>query len=244
MIKWTLQKIVGNKNQREIKRLGPVISRINELEETYNRESEEQLRARVDGWKKHLHRYLPLEVPSTRELQNMEASELQAAADQLNVRLDALRDEFSSLPKASASTESIEEGKAAFRAVEESSFQSARSKYLNQIMPEAFAAVKNAARRLSGQDIEVSDQILKWEMVHFDVQLIGGIALHRGMIAEMQTGEGKTLVATLPVFLNSLTGLGVHVVTVNDYLARRDSDWMGAVFKYLGQSVGLSLIHI
>ena len=106
MIKWTLQKIVGNKNQREIKRLGPVISRINELEETYNRESEEQLRARVDGWKKHLHRYLPLEVPSTRELQNMEASELQAAADQLNVRLDALRDEFSSLPKASASTES------------------------------------------------------------------------------------------------------------------------------------------
>ena len=238
MIKWTLQKIVGNKNQREIKRLGPVISRINELEETYNRESEEQLRARVDGWKKHLHRYLPLEVPSTRELQNMEASELQAAADQLNVRLDALRDEFSSLPKASASTESIEEGKAAFREVEETSFQSARAKYLNQIMPEAFAAVKNAARRLSGQDIEVSDQILKWEMVHFDVQLIGGIALHRGMIAEMQTGEGKTLVATLPVFLNSLTGLGVHVVTVNDYLARRDSDWMGAVFKYLGQSVG------
>jgi preprotein translocase subunit SecA len=75
-------------------------------------------------------------------------------------------------------------------------------------------------------------------MVHFDVQLIGGIALHRGMIAEMQTGEGKTLVATLPVYLNALTGLGVHVVTVNDYLARRDSEWMGALFKFLGLTVG------
>ena len=85
--------------------------------------------------------------------------------------------------------------------------------------------------RLCGQTIDVCDQPVQWEMVHFDVQLIGGIALHRGMIAEMQTGEGKTLVATLPVFLNGLTGMGVHVVTVNDYLARRDSEWMGAVFK-------------
>ena len=79
---------------------------------------------------------------------------------------------------------------------------------------------------------------MEWEMVHFDVQLIGGIALHRGMIAEMQTGEGKTLVATLPVFLNALTGKGVHVFTVNDYLARRDSEWMGSVFKFLGLTVG------
>ena len=75
-------------------------------------------------------------------------------------------------------------------------------------------------------------------MVHFDVQLIGGIALHRGMIAEMQTGEGKTLVATLPVYLNALTGLGVHVVTVNDYLARRDSEWMGSLYRFLGLTVG------
>ncbi len=75
-------------------------------------------------------------------------------------------------------------------------------------------------------------------MIHFDVQLIGGVALHRGMIAEMQTGEGKTLVATLPVFLNALTGLGVHVVTVNDYLAKRDAEWMGALFRSLGLTVG------
>ena len=86
------------------------------------------------------------------------------------------------------------------------------AKHLERILPEAFAVVKNGARRMCGTTIEVSDQSLTWEMVHFDVQLIGGTALHRGMIAEMQTGEGKTLVATLPVYLNALTGLGVHII--------------------------------
>ena len=238
MIKWTLQKIVGSKNQREVKRLGPVVARINKLEEAYQRESEDQLRQRVNDWQEHLHRYLPLTAPTTRELEQMNADELQSTAELINAKLDTLHTEFPSLTKASANTESIEEAKSAFRELEETSFQAARAKYLNQIMPEAFAAVKNAARRLSGQEIQVCDQTMKWEMVHFDVQLIGGIALHRGIIAEMQTGEGKTLVATLPVFLNALTGLGVHVVTVNDYLARRDSEWMGAVFKYLGLTVG------
>ena len=95
--------------------------------------------------------------------------------------------------------------------------------------------VKNAARRLSErqQTFIVRDHPMKWEMVHFDVQLIGGIVLAHGRIAEMATGEGKTLVATLPVYLNALTGRGVHVVTVNDYLARRDGEWMGAVYKFL-----------
>ena len=78
---------------------------------------------------------------------------------------------------------------------------------------------------------------VKWEMVHYDVQLIGGVALHRGSVAEMQTGEGKTLVATLPGFLNALTGRGVHVVTVNDYLARRDAEWMGPIYEFHGLSV-------
>ena len=91
---------------------------------------------------------------------------------------------------------------------------------------------------MSGTEIIVSDHAMEWQMVHFDVQLVGGTALHRGMIAEMQTGEGKTLVATLPVYLNALTGLGVHVITVNDYLAKRDSDWMGSLFRFLGLSVG------
>ena len=131
MLKWTLQKIVGSKNQREVKRLGPVVARINEIEEAYQRESEEQLRERVDGWKKHLHRYLPLEVATIRELERMEPEGLQATADALNARLDPLRDEFSSLPKVSANADSIEAAKSAFREIEESSFQAARAKYLD-----------------------------------------------------------------------------------------------------------------
>ena len=113
-----------------------------------------------------------------------------------------------------------------------------RQAAMDEIMPEAFAVVKNAARRMMGNPFTVCDQPMKWDMIHFDVQLIGGVALHRGMIAEMATGEGKTLVATLPVYLNALTGRGVHLVTVNDYLARRDSEWMGELYRFLGLTVG------
>ena len=97
---------------------------------------------------------------------------------------------------------------------------------LDEILPEAFAVVREAGKRVLG-------------MRHFDVQLLGGIILHKGQIAEMKTGEGKTLVATLPAYLNGLTGKGVHVVTVNDYLARRDAEWMGQIHRFLGLSVGL-----
>ena len=96
---------------------------------------------------------------------------------------------------------------------------------LDDLLPEAFASVREAAKRTLGQR-------------HFDSQLMGGIILHQGKIAEMKTGEGKTLVATLPVYLNALSGLGVHLVTVNDYLARRDTQWMGPVYKMLGLSIG------
>src|SRR5258708_25822601 len=109
---------------------------------------------------------------------------------------------------------------------------------LDSILPEAFAAVKNAARRLVGREVTVCDHQLKWDMVHFDVQLIGGICLHEGRIAEMATGEGKTLVATLPLYLNALTGKNAQLVTVKDYLARRDSEWMGHLYNFLGLSVG------
>jgi preprotein translocase subunit SecA len=109
---------------------------------------------------------------------------------------------------------------------------------LDQLLPEAFAAVKNAARRLSGRTIVVCDHELTWDMVHFDTQLIGGMALHQGKIAEMATGEGKTLVATLPLYLNALTLRNTQLVTVNDYLARRDSEWMGYLYNFLGLSVG------
>jgi len=109
---------------------------------------------------------------------------------------------------------------------------------LDQILPEAFATVKNAARRLLGRSATVCEHELVWDMVHFDVQLIGGIALHEGRISEMATGEGKTLVATLPLYLNCLGGRNTQLVTVNDYLARRDSEWMGQLYSFLGVSVG------
>src|SRR3982751_77601 len=105
----------------------------------------------------------------------------------------------------------------------------ANGEKLDNLIPEAFATVREAAIRTLGQR-------------HYDVQLIGGIALHRGEIAEMKTGEGKTLVATLAVYLNALEGKGVHVVTVNDYLARRDAEWMGQIYRFLGMSVGC-IVH-
>ena len=113
----------------------------------------------------------------------------------------------------------------------------AKGETLDQLLPEAFAVVKNAARRLCGKKITVCGHELEWQMVHYDVQLIGGIALHQNKIAEMATGEGKTLVATLPLYLNALTGKGCHLVTVNEYLARRDSEWMGYLYNFLGLSV-------
>ena len=173
-----IKKIFGSKNDRDVKKLGPLVKRINEHEAALQSLSEEDLRQKTAQWKA--------------ELSQIQEPEALAAR-------------------------------------------------LNDILPEAFAVVKNACRRLCGTEIIVREHPLKWEMVPFDVQLIGGVALHQGKIAEMATGEGKTLVATLPVYLNALTGRGVHVVTVNDYLAARDSEWMGAVYRFLGLTVGCIL---
>ncbi len=109
---------------------------------------------------------------------------------------------------------------------------------LDDLLPEAFATVKNAARRLVGTTALVCGREQQWDMVHYDVQLVGGMALHQGRIAEMATGEGKTLVSTLPIYLNALASRNVQLVTVNEYLAQRDSEWMGHLFKYLGLTVG------
>ena len=114
----------------------------------------------------------------------------------------------------------------------------AKGESLDELLPEAFAVVKNACRRLVGTTCEVCGHTLTWDMVPFDVQLMGGIVLHQGKIAEMQTGEGKTLVATAPLYLNALSGKNVQLVTVNDYLALRDSQWMGHLYKWLGLTVG------
>ena len=175
MINWILKKIVGSKNQRDIKRMRPTVDRINELEKEYQGLSDDALRAKTAAWKERL---APIEDP-----------------DEL-------------------------------------------ARILDEILPEAFAVVKNGARRLVGRMSNVCDHLVEWNMVHFDVQLIGGMVLHKGKIAEMATGEGKTLVATLPLYLHALTGRGAHLVTVNDYLARRDSEWMGELFRFVGLTVG------
>ena len=114
-------------------------------------------------------------------------------------------------------------------------------KKLEAILPEAFAMVKETCRRMCGSSWSVVGRDLSWEMIPYDVQIIGGIILHRGNVAEMKTGEGKTLVAAFPIYLNALTGRGVHLITVNDYLAQRDAEWMGEVYKRLGLSVGYIL---
>ncbi|NQX01474.1 preprotein translocase subunit SecA, partial [bacterium] len=238
MIQWLFPKIIGGKNEREVNRIRPTVARINEIEEALRREPAEKLLQLTAAWQNHLARYHALGAPPTPLIERMDEADLRAAAAAIEGRLSVLRGEFSSLPKTVAATVvSIEAAKTAFHEIE-SRFGAARAKYLEKILPEAYAVVKNAARRLGGSEVNLGGQVLKWEMVHFDVQLIGGIAIHRGMIAEMQTGEGKTLVATLPVYLNALAGLGVHVVTVNDYLAQRDSEWMGVLFRHLGLSVG------
>ncbi len=114
----------------------------------------------------------------------------------------------------------------------------ARRLALDEILPQAFAMVKEACRRLVGKSWSVVGQKIDWDMLPYDVQLVGGVVLHEGKIAEMATGEGKTLVATMPLYLNSLTAKGVHLVTVNDYLAKRDSEWMGPIYEMLGLTVG------
>jgi preprotein translocase subunit SecA len=156
--------------------------------------------------------------PLVRQINELEAGLQKISDDELRAKTAAWKDEMSKI-----------------------SDKDELAQKLNQILPEAFAVVKNACRRLYGQEISVRGQPLKWEMIPFDVQLIGGIGLHNGKIAEMATGEGKTLVSTMPVYLNALTGRGVHVVTVNDYLAARDAEWMGAIYKFLGLTVGVIL---
>jgi preprotein translocase subunit SecA len=150
-------------------------------------------------------------------------------------RINELETQFQSISEDALRAKTAE-WKGRISAIEDPDEQQAA---LNEILPEAFAAVKNAARRLCGRTFSVCDQPYTWNMVHFDVQLLGGMCLHRGMISEMATGEGKTLVATLPLYLNALTGRGAHLVTTNDYLARRDGETMGELYRLLGLTVGI-----
>ena len=169
-----MAKVFGTSNEREIKRIMPLVERINALEPEMKQLTDEQLQAKTDEFRKRIHE-----------------------------RVDAIED--------------ADERAAATKVV------------LDEVLPEAFAVAREGGWRVL-------------RMRHFDVQLIGGIVLHQGKISEMKTGEGKTLVATLPVYLNALAGSGVHVVTVNDYLAKRDSEWMGKLYTFLGLTVGV-IVH-
>src|SRR5277367_6320919 len=170
MIQWFVKKVLGSKNQRELKKLWPLVARINEFELEYQGLMDEQLIAKTTQFKERV----------------------------------------------------------------------GKGETLDELLPEAFAVVKNACRRLTERKHKslVRGQEVAWEMIPFDVQMVGGMVLHSGRIAEMATGEGKTLVATFPAYLNALTGRGVHVVTVNDYLAARDSEWMSEIYRFLNLTVG------
>ena len=201
----------GGKHERDLKDLYPIVDEINEHFAQYASLTDDELREKTAAFKKRI-------ADETREIEEeivgitreLETDTGQANRDALHDRQKILREELK---------DTIED-------------------VLDEILPEAFAVVKETCRRLVDHEYLVVDNKTVWNMVPFDVQLIGGITLHQGKISEMATGEGKTLVATLPVYLNALPGKGVHLVTVNDYLAKRDSEWMSPVYEFHGLTVG------
>lgn len=236
-----LSKLFGNKSTRDMKLIQPLVEKVKDVYPAIQALDNDALRAKTNELKE----------------------KVQHSADDLKEKIQALKDKIEETP--------IEDRAVIFNQIDklEKDVLERYEGVLNEIQPEAFAIVKETARRLAENEevvvtandfdrdlaakhdfvrIEGDKAIyqnhwvaggndLKWNMVHYDVQLFGGIVLHQGKIAEMATGEGKTLVATLPVFLNALTGNGVHVVTVNDYLAKRDSEWMGPLYMFHGLSV-------
>jgi preprotein translocase subunit SecA len=198
-------------NEREIARIMPVVDKINQLEPEFERLGEAELRAKTGEFKARIDQACSTmrEELGKARLELIEKRKCEAEAVN-SIQREEMSRECKDLEK------EVEK--------REKELKEAEKQILNEILPEAFAAVREAAKRTIHQR-------------HFDVQMIGGIVLHQGRIAEMKTGEGKTLVATCPLYLNSLTGRGVHLITVNDYLARRDPYWMGPVFNALGVSV-------
>src|SRR5438477_2789940 len=211
MYKGWFTKIFGTQFQRELKRIRPIVDAIHG--------HEARLKGLSDG-------ELQGQTPKLRGLIAERTSTLAA-------EVERLKREKHDCPDADQRVELSQKLSQA-----ETAYVKALQVALNDVLPEAFATVREACRRLLGSEVVVTGHALKWDMVPYDVQLIGGIVLHQGRIAEMATGEGKTLVATLPLYLNALAGRGAHLVTVNNYLARRDSQWMGHLFTWLGLTVG------
>ncbi|MGH7458859.1 MAG: preprotein translocase subunit SecA [Longimicrobiaceae bacterium] len=216
MLKSIAKKILGSQNERELQKFWPRVEEINQECQRLEGLSEDDLKGQTEKFRAHVQeraRDLEDELAGFRERRRR--SESAAERESLSAAIGSLEDDLN-------------------RRLEEA---------LDEILVEAFATVKEACRRLLGSGFTVTGQETSWDMVPYDVQLLGGVVLHQGKVAEMATGEGKTLVATLPLYLNSLTGRGAHLVTVNSYLAQRDSEWMGHLFGYLGLGVGCIDLH-
>src|ERR1700687_2386586 len=212
-----LSGVFGTRHDREGKRVQPIVDEINEHYARLQSISEEELRAQTEKFRARIG-----EVTTGIEARIVDLRDRKRVATDPAERAQ-IDNELSGVDG---------------RGGVEAELRTAIASVLDELLPEAFATVREAARRLLGTKVMVTGQEMDWNMVPYDVQLMGGVQLHNGRIAEMATGEGKTLVATLPLYLNALPGKGAHLITVNSYLARRDSEWMGHVYKYLGLTVG------
>src|SRR6478672_5417768 len=217
MFKRVLTSILGTRHQRDLKRIQPILDAIHEHEARLAGVSDDEVRGQTTKFRGILQeRTAALETSAAALRERKRAAADAAERDRLDNELTGVD-----------GTGGVE-----------GELRRTIAETLDEILPEAFATVREASRRLLGTKVMVTGRELEWNMVPYDVQLMGGIQLHLGKIAEMATGEGKTLVATLPLYLNALPGKGAHLVTVNSYLARRDSQWMGHLYNYLGLTVG------
>ncbi len=212
MLNLLMEKIFGNKHEKEINKIQPLVEETNSIYATLHELSDEELQSKTEEFKEVIHNKVKNIQKQTDDLKQ----ELKSSHDDQEIDIEEIRKQISDLEE---EEKEITEG------------------VLLEILPEAFAVVKETCRRLVGKSWKVVGVETSWNMIPFDVQLIGAIVLHQGKIAEMATGEGKTLVATMPLYLNALVGKGAHLVTVNDYLAQRDCEWMGRIFESLGLSV-------
>jgi len=206
-----LTKMFGSKHDRDVRKSEPVVSEISAIYKTLESLSDEALRAKTTGFRDKL------------------ASETKSSRD----HVQSLRDQLPGMEGSprQAILDQVDETDTEIKEIE--------TDVLDDILPEAFAVFKESCRRMLGTEWERAGEPFTWDMVPYDVQLIGGMSLHQGKIAEMATGEGKTLVAGLAMYLNGLTSRGAHLVTVNSYLAKRDAMWIGPLHVWLGLTVGV-----
>ena len=236
-----LAVIFGNKSQNDLKQIYPIVDKIKATYETIDKLSADELRAHSARMRQDLRDHVAEERREIAELkgqvESAELSEREALWEKIDTLEEQVKDKLEDklneiLPEAFAVMKST-----ARRFAENSEITVTATQYDRDLSVDHDFVTIDGDKAIYKNEWEAGGNLTKWDMVHYDVQLIGGIVLHQGKIAEMATGEGKTLVATLPVFLNALTGNGVHVVTVNDYLSKRDEEWMGPLYQFHGLTV-------